>query len=376
MRSIIAIMDLQFGSTGKGQIAGTMAHAYSPDTVVTAWGPNAGHTFRYHGDHKMVTTMLASGSIAPSVRNVLIGPGSIVKISNLSDEIQDNRQHLVNKNLYIHPQAAVWHQSHADAERQLLRIGSTMKGTGESLVEKIRRHDMAVMKNNLQAYEALSRVWPGNVIVNEREYDAAIDASSLMMVEGSQGFSLGIHTSFYPYCTSRDISTAQLLADCRIPFPNEQDLEVIGVCRTYPIRVANRTDERGQLVGTSGGSYIDQDEISWKDIGREPELTTVTKLPRRIFKFSHEQIRQACRIIRPDRIALTFCDYLEPVDHGEGDGPRVKLPAAVANLADMIEWSAKFHTAAKVKFFSFGPTINDLYERYSINSDIRPVYVP
>ncbi len=377
MNSVIAVMDLQFGSTGKGQIAGTMAHAYQPDTVVTAWGPNAGHTFRYHGGHKMVTTMLASGSIAPSVRNVLIGPGSIVKLSSLADEIQANRQYLEGKLLVVHPQAAVWHHSHAEAEKQLLRIGSTMKGTAEALIDKIRRNELAVMKNNHDAIEALCRVWPGDVMVGERDYDAVIDSSQLLLVEGSQGFSLGLHTSFYPYTTSRDISTAQLLADCRIPFPQDDRMEVIGVCRTYPIRVANRKDEKGQLVGTSGGCYIDQNEIEWKDLHREPELTTVTKLPRRVFTFSHEQIRQACRIIRPDRIALTFCDYMEPVDHGEGDGPRVQLSESLAAFAGNIEWSARFYTNAKVRFFSFGPNITDMYERPShLERHIRPVYVP
>ena len=39
------ILDLQFGSTGKGLLAGFLAKSRQPDVVITAWGPNAGHTY-------------------------------------------------------------------------------------------------------------------------------------------------------------------------------------------------------------------------------------------------------------------------------------------------------------------------------------------
>ena len=66
MHSAHIITDLQFGSTGKGAFAGKLAaHGIRPDTVLTAWGPNAGHTF-----------IDANGNIAANhsvVRCVLIG---------------------------------------------------------------------------------------------------------------------------------------------------------------------------------------------------------------------------------------------------------------------------------------------------------------
>lgn len=374
MRDVIAIVDLQFGSTGKGQIAGTLAHAYGPDTVVTAWGPNAGHTFRMRS-FKMVTTMLATSSIAPSVRNVLIGPGSVVRLSSLMEEITAVRASLEGKRLIIHPRAVLWVPAYAEAERQLVRIGSTMKGTGEALIDKVRRNPLAVCGNNPGAFKELTSVWPGDVTVDERDYDSAIDTSKLLMVEGSQGFSLGVHTGFYPHCTSRDISTTQLLADCRVPFPGDSQLETVGVCRTYPIRVANRFDEQGNLVGTSGGCYPDQQEIEWRTLHREPELTTVTKLPRRIFTFSHEQIRQAIRICRPRQIALTFCDYIEPAASGEGDGRRIAMGESVSLMAQHIDWTAKTFNPCKVKWLSYGPNMTDVYERYDTEF-IRPVWVP
>ena len=77
--------------------------------------------------------------------------------------------------------------------------------------------------------------------------------------------------------------------------------EVIGCARTFPIRVA----------GNSGGAYRDQLEISWADLGQEPELTTVTKKVRRVFTFSDQQIREAIWECQPTRIFLNFINYLK-----------------------------------------------------------------
>lgn len=383
MKDIIMIQDLQFGSTGKGQIAGALAHVEKPDTVVTAWGPNAGHTFR-SGDFKMVTTMLATSAIAPSVRNILIGPGSILKVTSLIEEIRAVQHLLEGKTLVIHPQAMIWTPAHAEAEKQLLRVGSTMKGTGEALVSKIRRYPEAVAAG--RALDLMEAITPCiadanmSLLIDEEWYDHTINESEKLIVEGAQGFSLGIHTRFFPHCTSRDVSTAQSLADCRIPFPRRRDeLRVVGVCRTYPIRVANRFDSAGNMVGTSGGCYPDQDEIEWKVIEREPELTTVTKLPRRLFSFSQHQIAAAVRIMDPDDIALTFCDYLEPPVNGEGDLPRVVVPNKVRDLVSSIEYTASQTVpgiAPLVRYFSFGPTMQEVYVRddeFVLNSQIKPL---
>lgn len=363
------IMDLQFGSTGKGQVAGTLAHDRCPDTVVTAWGPNAGHTFR-HGDLKMVTTMLASSSVTPSIENILIGPGSVLKLDSLINEMLTAGKLLHGKTLIIHPQTPLWRPAYAEMEAaNLKRIGSTMKGTGEALIHKVRRQPTATIigfadhePHDIYAqFDAVTQQTGCAILVDETAYNNAVDASKYMFVEGAQGFGLGYHTSFYPYCTSRDVSPAQLLADCRLPI--QEDLEVIGICRTYPIRVANRFDEHGNMVGHSGGYFPDQNELQWSDIGRQPELTTVTKLPRRLFNFSIQQIQDACRIVRPNEIALTFCDYLEPVDAGEGDRPRIRAVGEVEKLVNSIQRSLRDakYGAPNVGYLSYGPNSCDLY---------------
>lgn len=360
MKKTIVIQGLQYGSEAKGAVAAGVAKAWLPDTVATAWGPNAGHTVR-DGDFKFVSSMLATSALYPSINNIMIGPGSVLDLPGLTTEIELAGDRLCGKTLYLHPQAAILKPSHRELERDLLRIGSTMKGTMQAAVGKMHRNLGAVMRGNYGEGE-FSRllIVAGKIglYVNTSgdEYDRAIDDSDRLLVEGAQGFSLGIHEQFYPYCTSRDVSTAQVLADCRIPYPgNQRGMAVIGVCRTYPIRVANRKSEDGQEF-TSGGFYSDQHELDWKaDLGREPELTTVTKLPRRIFSFSYEQIRKAARIINPSSISLTFCDYLEPkpgsVGHSDDIGDEVSQRVYAIQEA----------TGVQVDTLSYGPDLSDIF---------------
>lgn len=362
MNTVVAIQGLQFGSEAKGNIASVVAAKWHPDTVATAWGPNAGHTAWVNGV-KYVHTMLPVGALAPTVENILLGPGSVIDVQKLSDEITAAGTALLGgKTLIIHPQAALLLDWHRTSESALIKIGSTMKGTMAAAIHKMNRsldntNTVGLSSLNLlaQLFEALRRT---NMAVSlaESHYDRAIDHSSRLMLEGAQGYSLGIHTGFYPYTTSRDVSTAQLLADCRIPLPG--NLITIGVARTYPIRVANRLNTNGDTVGTSGTCYVDQHEMKWEEIDHEPELTTVTKLPRRLFTFSKIQLEQACRVMRPDFLALTFCDYYDPkvetiTQSGPGSEPNEKLQGLIDTITGIV--------GQGLALLSFGPQPSDVY---------------
>lgn len=356
MREVTMVMGMQFGSEAKGSISAAVAKYWKPDTVATAWGPNAGHTVR-DGDFKFVSTMLASGALYPSTRDILIGPGSVVDFNKLAYEIKLAGGRLAGKTLHIHPNAAVLKPEHAQLEADLLRIGSTMKGTMQSAVGKMHRNEGAIARGAANLYLDLLREAAAgaglSVDISKAAYDEVIDSSQKLLVEGAQGFSLGIHEQFYPYCTSRDVSTAQTLADCRVPIPNRSTLNVVGVLRTYPIRVANRASDLNgaEIEYSSGGFYEDQHELDWqRDLGREPELTTVTRLPRRVFNFSFEQIREAVRVIRPTSLALTFCDYLE-------SKPDSKPGLPVRNLINALEMIPN----TTVGSLSYGPDLADIY---------------
>ena len=78
------------------------------------------------------------------------------------------------------------------------------------------------------------------------------------------------------------------------------------------IRVGNVYDDGGNLIGNSGPFYPDSHELSWgADFPRvTPEITTVTKRVRRIAGWSNFQYLDALQLNRPDRVYLTFINYM------------------------------------------------------------------
>jgi len=154
----------------------------------------------------------------------------------------------------------------------------------------------------------------------------------------------------YPYTTSRDVTPWQIAADCGLPFKWAPYIGVIGTLRTYPIRVNNRD-------GSSGPHYPDQKEIAWEDIGLKPELTTVTKLPRRIFTFSEQQLAEAvfhCGAYWTSaRLFLNFANYMTD-------------PALWA-LIEMIERPKELAwNRPKIEWIGFGPEDKDVLTRHEL----------
>jgi adenylosuccinate synthase len=344
MKKAILVCDLQFGSTGKGLIAGYLAEKEKPDVVVTAWGANAGHTYiNAHGE-KFVHTMLANGIVSPNLKYVLIGPGSQLNIPNLMKEIDACREVIKDAKILVHENACViqpWHE--AEENQTMTAIGSTKKGCGAAIRDKIQRDPdtPAVIKQ----YNG-DDIWGDYFeVVPHADYLQVMENAKKILVEGAQGYSLGINSGMYPYVTSRECTTAQILSDTLLPFKYLN--HVIGSMRTFPIRVANRYDENGKEIGNSGPCYSDQYEIDWGDIGQKPELTTVTKLPRRVFVFSMEQIKQACLASGVDMIFLNFVNYLKDAD-----------------LVNDMMYKIEKETGVPVNFIGSGPTFNDVVKRF------------
>lgn len=304
-----AIADLGFGSSGKGLMAGYLAARRKPDVVVHAFGPNSGHTYISATGRKLVHRMLGIGVVSPSLKYHLIGPGAVVDLDVLFQEASHCLDLIGNARVLIHESAAILQPHHAEAESGLVKIGSTMKGTSAAMLEKIGRNpDSKILADHLRhgiEIRAADLNLPISV-ASRGQYREIIEGASVLQVEGSQGHSLGISTGFWPYVTARECSVNQLLSDCWIP-PGLD--EVVGCARTYPIRVANRLNGDGEMVGWSGPGYLDQDETTFESVGVEPELTTVTKLPRRVFTFSGEQISEAIWLSGCSSVALGFCNY-------------------------------------------------------------------
>jgi adenylosuccinate synthase len=295
----------QWGSEGKGLFAGFMAGERKPDAVVSQFGPNAGHTW-YEGDTKLVFKSLPVGAIAKSVQQVFLGPGSVINPQILGQELETMRPFLDGKQIWIHEAAAIIMNGDAQAEAGaggVSHIASTMQGTSEAMIRKIRRY-------GLLAKTMLDHLEPQVCVVSHSDYTQLLSKVGELQIEGSQGMDLSINAGYhYPYVTSRDCTPAQVLADCGL-HPN--DLGAIYACiRTFPIRVGHVVDSLGTRVGNSGPCYPDQEELTWEQVGQPDEYTTVTKRVRRVFSFSLMQTQKMLNEVRPTSIMLNFANYTD-----------------------------------------------------------------
>ena len=301
--NVTAIVDLQFGSTGKGLLAGYLSLNNDYDAVVSANMPNAGHTFVAEDGTKWVHKVLPSGVYSPSLKYIMVGPGAVFDIGQLFKEVVGLRQQGVNAEVVIHESAAILkHEHRVMEEDKLSGISSTMQGSMEAMYEKMQREGNAVQGNIAKNY--VSRiVETGAVVWSNAMWMTTLAGLKNVLVEGSQGYSLGINAGFYPYCTSRDCTVWRLLADCAMPLTSAANLKVIGTARVHPIRVGNTKD------GFSGPCYNDQNELTWEQLGQTPETTTVTGRIRRVFTFSERQIMEAVMASSVSEVFLNFCNY-------------------------------------------------------------------
>lgn len=309
--SVKVICDLQFGSTGKGVIVGRVAQDWLPTALATGWGTNAGHTMITDVHGKRVATQVASAAVVESVTELFIGGGSLInpfKFADELDEVQSIREDLGYEPVQVTmvDTAALIMPQHEAAEQPLVSIGSTMKGNSAAIIQKLSRNPIGsnvigMSKTNLHERTDVS-------ILFMDEYISAMKSHKRVLLEGAQGFSLGINQGFYPYCTSRECTPQQLCTEAGVPASWVTD--TIGCLRTFPIRVSNRFDVMtDRQIGWSGGHYPDQKEITFGEINQKQERTTVTNLPRRIFTFSQLQLYNSLVQCAPSTLFLNFCNY-------------------------------------------------------------------
>lgn len=289
------IIDGQWGSTGKGKLAWYL-HTQDPYTAaVTDNGPNAGHTIadkkRFSGT--LVYRQLPVLASDPGVR-VFLGPGTVIDPTLFVNEV---RQAHRPERIFVHPRAAVVFPGDcAESAVNSRHVSGTGKGTCEAQCGKMHRIPGRIAAQNPTLAEFTSRY--------EEEWSKLMLSNERCLAETAQGFDLSNSGPFYPYTTSRDINVSACLDRCGISNPNVvHGLTVYGSLRLHPIRV-------GSLPNSSSGPcYDDQTELTWGQLGVDPEITTVTKRVRRIFTWSPKQFQRFKNVCRPDVLMLNFTQY-------------------------------------------------------------------
>jgi len=301
---ITVILGMQDGSEGKGTITSYLAPGCSMG--VRTGAANAGHTIYYDGE-KIIMRQIPSVWVNPHAK-LVIGVGAIISQNILQSEIlKISYYSKIRNRLYIDYRAHVITEEQILAEQKTdlaQRIGSTSAISGEGIgiatADKVLRKESCVQVKDVE--------WLKPYVCDTVDLiNKYLDEEHLVILEGTQGFGLDLEQGYFPYVTSRNTSAAALAASIGVS-PHHFDFQVIGVTRTFPIRVA----------GNSGPFGEDSEELTWEEVGRrtgakEPiiEKTSVTNKVRRVATFSEKDFLKACQVNRPTEIALTFADYLD-----------------------------------------------------------------
>lgn len=309
-KNISIVIDGQAGSCGKGKICGYLAQKDNFSISTNNWSSNAGHTYVQNDGRKIIVSHLPM-AIVNSNTKLCINAGAIITPEILYKEIDEYKDLIGNRKIYIHPRAMIIQEQHREIEKENIRSGSTFKGCGAALADKIMRKKDIILakdyfKNVNNQYSDIIEISDTSIILN-KEVDR-------ILIEGAQGQDLDINYGLdYPNVTSRMCSAAQLVADAGLSVFNVKDIYMI--IRPYPIRISNETNIGENIYS---GDYAGSKEITWNEIskrcgydGNLVEYTTVTKKKRRVFEMNWERLKYNVMINRPTQIVLNFTQYID-----------------------------------------------------------------
>lgn len=324
---LIVVAGAQYGSEAKGHVADQLSRpsvAGDNVVVVRVAGPNAGHTVyglcpsdctpddsHMSGEnwigHPWRLRSVPVGAVSNPGADLVISAGSEIDHSVLMSEVValDLAGYKVSDRLLIDDQATMLEPKHIDAEIAdgiQKRLGSTAKGIGAARSDRIWRY---------------ARTWGDHIGAQDTGHDTAeflrqrLSQGATVIIEGTQGYGLGLHAGNYPQCTSSDCRAIDFLAMAGLS-PWAPEVDEFGVwlaARVRPIRVAGNS---GPMKG----------ETTWQALGLPEEFTTVTKKVRRVGEWDADLVRAAVRAnggAPVVRLALTMVDSIyDEVRNAEG----------------------------------------------------------
>lgn len=414
---IIIVQGGQYGSEAKGAITGYICQEEKVDIAVRTGAVNAGHTVIHKGQ-TIKMQQLPVGWVNPDTQ-LVIGAGALVHLEILASEVKLVSRLLgedIRERLVIDFNAGVHTSEHTDRSTVSGRhhaIGATGKGSSEALIDKIRLRGKGYQ--TFGRYSNLTNDY--NVGDTARYLNHSWDAGKKILLEGTQGTLLDLHTGPYPYTTHKSCLPAAWMAECGLSPGLPTD--IVMVVRTYPIRVAGnsgflplemswpelarevnekrraagkvelvsetalREFENAITVEAAGFEIPDTslglDQHKWEDrfkyqialselnaaalqalrastyaeLCRFFELTTVTRKLRRVAKLSLPDLHHAAQLVRPDRVALMFMNYEFPESWFTDDD--FSLPAVLSADEQRYTHTVEHVTDAPVSHISYGP---------------------
>jgi len=297
-RLVDVIVGGQYGSEGKGNICAAIAHNYRG--LVRVGGPNAGHLVK---DPPYKYVQLPSGTQSNRDARIFIAAGSTIWLPQLLMEIYDCG--LDHRRLWIDPQAMIIDDEDRRLEDKLSSISSTRQGVGSANARKILNRGKEPIFGPKVALARDVKQLDRYVRDVRAELDHMVSDGEPVLIEGTQGTALSVHHGIWPSVTSRETSVAGCLADAGVSPATVR--RVVGVYRTYPIRVGGDSGWMGREIEfnvVAGRSGISLEELLRTEKG------TISGTQRRIAEFDWALFRRSIALNGVTDIALTFADYI------------------------------------------------------------------
>lgn len=281
------IVDLQAGDTGKGKVAHALAKNGIYNYVVRYnGGGNAGHTI-YHEGKRIVTHFIPVGVIY-NIKSI-IGPGCVVNIKKLFEEIEMLKKHGINaeENLLIDKRVHLITDEHVIEDSQDNTIGTTKTGNGPCYRDKYNRRGV----------RASDSVELKHMVCDVYELFHSKSKCTILF-EGAQGFELDIDWGDYPYVTSSHCVVGGAILN---GVPAQKIKKVYGVAKAYRTYVGNKEFE----TPSTAFKQI-------RELGFEYGATTGRK--RQIDWFNLDDIVKAANINGVTDLIINKLDILEQVE--------------------------------------------------------------
>jgi adenylosuccinate synthase len=340
---IHAVVGGQYGSEAKGHVAAAMHRRFtSIKYAVRVGGPNAGHSAVDDQGRKWALRQIPVAAVVDPNCELVIAAGSEIEPEVLQYEIDllEAAGFEVKSRLHIDHEATMIDPEHQQAEQHLPgTTGSTGKGIGAARAARIMR----TAHTASEFYDTTDTRW-----LLQEEHERGLD----ILIEGTQGYALGLRAGWYPNCTSGDCRAIDIVAQTGIMPHRTVDAWV--VFRTYPIRIA----------GPSGAM---QNEVDWETLAARSggyiaaERTTVTQKIRRVGEWDESLAAEAISANGGARYpglncALMFVDYLDPNLAGATELSQITASPAW-------DWIRDTESSLSVEFKAFGTSDRTLVWR-------------
>jgi adenylosuccinate synthase len=320
-----------WGDEGKGKIISYLALKDKVDVCVRTGSVNAAHTI-WHQGKRYALHMVPGGFVDEKCR-LLIAAGANVDVAQFLAEVEETKtEHRIG----VDNQASIIEEKHSSQDKasaHLKELGTTGRGVGPAIEERVRR-TAKLAKDIPELRPYLTNV--------AEEANNAIDKGKNVLLEGTQGLLLSLFHGTYPYVTSRDTSASAICSEAGVG-PTKVS-NVITVFKAFITRVGT-----GPLPG----------EITKEEAVKRGWFETAagTGRDRRSAPFDFELARKAAMLNGATQAAVTKLDCVYP--QCKGARTYEQLSKEARQFIDEIERRVK----VPVALIGTGPEALDIVDR-------------